>query len=94
MLKEFPGCSVAFIGSPIYDPMSDKMEGLERTQRFRVYSKLVAEIIGSETFKHKEFPQVSAYLLLNRENQDIDEYERQILDMFIRTYPRLLDFSL
>jgi len=61
-----PYASFAFVGSPL------KEEAKKNTKRFRLYSKIVANLIAPINFEHKTSRKHSAYLLLNRNNQEPD----------------------
>jgi len=61
-----PFASFAFIGSPLNG------EGEKNTKRFRVYSKFIENVISPTAFEHKTSRTHSAYLLLNRNNQETD----------------------
>ena len=91
LLDEFPGASFGFIGSRTIDKVSRRVEGFNRTQRFRVYRKIVNETIGPDTFEHFEYPDISGYLLINRDSENIEEKERILIRMFSDTYENLLD---
>lgn len=91
ILNEYPGASFGFIGARSIDPVSKRAEGYENTQRFRVYSQIVAGTIGDQTFEHYLYEAISGYLLVNRAVPDLDAAEELIRQMFIRTYQNLLD---
>lgn len=90
LLNKFPGSSFCFIASPSIDKTSDRFEGFRMNQRFRIYRQLVIQKIGSETFEHFEFNEVSAYLLANKLNSNIEQYLSGVTQMFIATYDDLL----
>ena len=89
--QEYPAASFGFIGARSIDPISKRAENYENTQRFRVYSKIVEETIGNQTFAHYQYEGISGYLLVNRAIPDTDAQEELIRQMFARTYQNLLD---
>ena len=91
ILRDYPGASFGFIGARTIDPVSNRAEGYENTQRFRVYSQIVEDTIGYQTFEHFTYENVSGYLLVNRDVENIEDKERLIKQMFISTYNHLLD---
>jgi hypothetical protein len=70
------------------------VEDFENTQRCRVYSQIVRNTIGDQTFEHLQYESISRYLLVNRAAPDIDNQEALIRQMFTRTYINLLEYSL
>lgn len=91
ILKDYPDASFGFIGARTIDPISNRAEDFENTQRFRVYSQIVEATIGDQTFDHFIYESVSGYLLVNRNAGDIDNKEQLIRQMFTRTYNNLLN---
>jgi hypothetical protein len=91
LLESYPTASFGFIGSRIIDVKSKKVENYSNTQRFRTYKKLIAEKIGTETFLHVEYEQISGYLLVNRACDDLESKERALVKMFADTYNDLLE---
>lgn len=91
ILNDYPTASFGFIGARTIDPISNRAEDFENTQRFRVYSQIVMSTIGDDTFAHFTYESVSGYLLVNRNAGDFDNKEQLITQMFIRTYENLLD---
>jgi hypothetical protein len=90
LLKIYPSASFSFIASPSIDNISDRVEDYQSNQRFRIYRQLVIQKIGSRTFDHFEFDEVSAYMLVNRSNLNIESYVSDVSTMFIDTYDDLL----
>jgi len=64
-------------------------EGKENTQRFRVYQTLMFNFFGQQTFEHSQNLARSAYLLINRQNQPIDDFKKRAEEMFRRLYLNL-----
>ena len=62
--RKDPFASFVFVGSPI------EKEQQKNTKRFRVYSKIVANLVAPVNFEHKTSRNHSAYLMLNRNNQE------------------------
>lgn len=61
-----PYASFGFIGSNL--PNEQKAN----TKRFRLYSKVVRQVISPVAFEHRQTTKHSAYLLINRDNHEID----------------------
>lgn len=91
ILKDYPEASFGFIGARTIDPVANRAEDYENTQRFRVYSQIVENTIGDQTFEHFTYEAVSGYLLVNRSAGNIEDKERLVKQMFILTYNNLLD---
>lgn len=88
LLQEYPNCSFAIVSSPTIDISTSKKltENIIKNQRFRVYSRFLQERVGSKTFTHFMYENVSSYLLINNNNQDICFKELSIKKMFENTY--------
>jgi hypothetical protein len=71
--------SFGFIGSNLPD------EEKENTKRFRLYSKVVSQLIAPVTFEHRLSLKNSAYLLINRDSNEPDLLNK-INAMFDRIY--------
>lgn len=91
LLANHPEASFGFIGSRTVDKASQRVEGHQNTQRYRIYKELVKEKIGSLTFEHVDYQALSGYLLLNRSAINLKAKESAILTMFAETYNNLLD---
>ena len=74
-----PFASFGFIGSNL--PGENKIN----TKRFRIYRKIVTQVISPVHFEHRESPNNSAYLLLNRDSNYPDLFEKAI-EMFQNIY--------
>ena len=74
-----PYASFAFVGSPL------KNELQKNTKRFRLYSKVVENLISPIAFEHKTSRKHSAYLMLNRLNKEPDLLKK-VEDMFKPIY--------
>lgn len=62
--NKYPYASFAFVGSPL------EGEAQKNTKRFKLYSKVVANFVSPISFEHKTSRNHSAYLMLNRNNQE------------------------
>ena len=89
LLEKYPTASFAFGASSSVDSKNNLQEPLAKNQRFEVYTYLVSRKIGRVTFKHKKFPKISCYMLINRNCDDINKKERKLKKIFKRTYPNL-----
>ncbi|MCO5238889.1 MAG: hypothetical protein M9904_02430 [Chitinophagaceae bacterium] len=74
-----PYASFGFIGSDLPG------EGKENTKRFRLYAKVVEQVISPVNFEHKTSVKHSAYLLINRDNNEPDLMNK-MQAMFDRIY--------
>jgi len=95
LLEKHPGCSVGLCSARSIDFTNPKKltEHLENNQRFRIYSKFIQDRIGHKTFTHIEYPTISSYMLINNDVKDFDLKEKQIIEMFERTYLTLPDIT-
>ena len=95
LLEKHPGCSVGLCSARSIDFTNPKKltEHLENNQRFRIYSKFIQDRIGHKTFTHIEYPTISSYMLINNDVEDIDLKEKQIIEMFERTYLTIPDIT-
>ena len=91
LLKDYPSASFAFAGARSIDFDSRKVENYQKNQRFRIYRDVAAKKFGNKTFAHYEFEDLSAYLLLNRQYEDVEEHKEAIISMFASTYNNLPD---
>lgn len=74
-----PYASFGFIGSNL--PAETK----DNTKRFRLYAKVINQVISPILFEHKQSKKNSAYILINRENHEPNLLEK-IETMFERIY--------
>jgi hypothetical protein len=79
VLKKNPFASFGFVGTNL--PVEEK----NNTKRFKLYRRVVSQIISPVAFEHKYSQRHSAYLLLNRNNQEIDLLNK-VTVMFERIY--------
>lgn len=75
LLQKYPKSSFAFMASPSIDPKTNKVEPLTKNQRFKTYTYVVSQKIGTETFEHIIYEHISGYLLLNRKAQQMEAKE-------------------
>ena len=66
-------------------------EDIKNNQRFRVYGRFIQDRIGNNTFTHIEYPSISSYLLINNNVSNVDNREKEIKEMFERTYQTIPD---
>lgn len=74
-----PFASFGFIGSHLPN------ERKENTKRFRLYSRVVRQLISPIAFEHRTALNHSAYLLINKDNQETDLLDK-INTMFDSIY--------
>jgi len=87
LLEMNPTASFAFNASRTIDFANDKIEGYNTNQRFRIYRHIADALIGRGTFEHYEFPEMSSYLLVNRNFcDDTDTKKEEIKNMFLDLY--------
>ncbi len=86
--------SFALAGSRSFDPVSNRIESYKRNQRFRIYRELLVRHIGDSTFEHIAYDEISCYLLLNKQNDDLAEKRNEIEESFRNTYDELLNVQL
>lgn len=80
---KFPSYSFVVSGAESNDLESDKVEGEENNQRFRIYRTLALQLFGRETFEHYQQEEVSTYMLVNRSQcKDTGEKVCQIKEIF------------
>lgn len=93
LLKNYPAASFGFAGARTIDMKSKKVESFSNNQRFRTYKYLIALKFGTKTFAHYEYEAISSYLLVNRDYNDVDTTERELVKMFSETYMNLPDIT-
>jgi hypothetical protein len=74
-----PYASFGFIGSNLPN------EKKENTKRFKLYSRVVNQVISPVAFEHRQSAKHSAYILINRDNHEKDLLGK-IDAMFDRIY--------
>ncbi|MDP9956601.1 hypothetical protein J2X97_002260 [Epilithonimonas hungarica] len=95
LLEKHPACSFGLCSSRSIDFSNPEKltEDLPSNQRFRIYSQYIQGRVGNITFTHIEYPSISSYILLNNNVDDIDKEERNIVEMFERTYRTIPDIA-
>jgi len=80
IFKKNPYASFAFQGS------NSENEQKNNTKRFRLYTRVVENLIGPVYFEHRPIPEYSAYLMINRHNASesfIDDVLLMFNDIFV-----------
>lgn len=72
--------SFGFIGA------NDENESVENTKRFRLYRAIMIRIFTPAKFKHLAYTEKSAYLMLNRENEQSKPSLQSDVETFFRKY--------
>ena len=94
LLESYPTASFGFIGSRTIDKTNSRVENHIENQRYRIYIRIVSTLIGTKTFQHREYPDQSGYLMVNRKTRiRLDEKERAIIRMIAREYQTLPDIG-
>ncbi|MCT4315519.1 hypothetical protein HZP15_10240 [Elizabethkingia anophelis] len=95
LLEKHPDCSFGFCSSRSIDFSNSRKltEDIQNNQRFRVYTKFLQKTIGNATFTHIEYPDISSYLLVNNNVENVYKKEERIKEMFERTYINIPDIS-
>ena len=91
LLKEHPTASFGFGAARSVDGNNRTVEPYQTTQRFKVYSYIAQRKFGQITFAHYEYPEISCYLLVNKNCESVAINEKQITEMFRGTYIVLQD---
>ena len=65
LLLEYPEASFVFAASSTFDNRTRSIESHVENQRFGIYSKIAFLKFGPKTFEHRQYPEISCYLLLN-----------------------------
>ncbi len=86
-MEDFPAYSYIVNGARTID-INKKIENESETQRFRVYRAFLAtKIIGTDSFEHYQFKEISSYLLVKKQpNIDTEEEKNKIKQMFLDRY--------
>lgn len=79
--------SFGFVGSrTINSETYTFVENYIDNKRYRIYSYLIKEVIGDKTFVHIEYENISGYLLININSNDILTKESNIKTMLNEIY--------
>ncbi|MGJ1211942.1 hypothetical protein [Sphingobacterium multivorum] len=94
LLEQYPNASFGFIGARSYD--KSRVSGREgrwepevKTQRFRLYTYIAKKKIGNVTFQHFQYPEISGYMFVNRNCEDVDVRERELIEMLSNCYEHI-----
>ncbi|MCG2612792.1 hypothetical protein LZZ85_00815 [Terrimonas sp. NA20] len=79
LYQKNPYASFGFIGSPLPE------EAKENTKRFKLYSKVVRQVVSPVAFEHRESAKHSAYVLINRDNPE-ENLLKKMEKMFDKIY--------
>lgn len=93
LMKDYPNASFGFAGSRTIDRASKKVEGYDNNQRFRIYRHFCSLLFGRLTFEHYEYDQISGYLLVNKNNNNVCAKEQELIKMLSNTYNNLPDIG-
>ena len=90
LLLQHPTGSFGFAGARTYDRASKTVEQLEINQRYNTYTYIAQRKIGTQTFEHFKYPDISGYMLVNKSCAlNVNEQEKLIREMLGRTYNEL-----
>lgn len=83
LMKKYPNASFIIKASEGIDLQLNTEEPEQNNQRFRIYRYAISKVIGDDHFEHYEYPNVSAYLLLNKKSgAKKDELEKFLVEKF------------
>lgn len=91
LLAEYKTASFGFGAARSVDKNNKTVEPLNYNQRFNLYKYFAEQKFGTRTFEHFEYPQISCYLLVNRNCEGVLEKEKIIVGMFSNCYRTLPD---
>lgn len=87
LLDKYPSHSFAFNASRTVNLKMDFREQCNNNQRYRIYERIITKYVGSKTFEHYSFSEVSSYLLINRIGcSDVELKKQSIRNMFLNLY--------
>lgn len=86
ILKKHQNASFAINGARSIDLRSDKIEGEANNQRFRIYKEISRRLFTKEKFEHFEFEEISSYLLVNKDCDNIYKRKDEIKEVFLSRY--------
>lgn len=90
LLTKHPEGSFGFAGARSFDRKSKRVEPLESNQRYKTYTYIAKRKIGRQTFEHFEYPEISGYMLINKNCKlGVTKQEEHIREMLGRTYNEL-----
>lgn len=86
LMKDYPNSSFVINGARSIDLEKDKIEEEQNNQRFRIYRSIATRLIGEQIFAHFQFSEISSYLLVKRDGQDVEKKKDSIKNMFLSRY--------
>jgi hypothetical protein len=86
ILRENKNASFGFVGSRTINSTNNFVESFNENKRYRIYSDLIKQVIGGQTFVHIEYEKISGYLLVNKRFSPISAKERRIKDVLNEIY--------
>jgi hypothetical protein len=90
-LRGWPNSSVGFIASPSI--IGDFVEDQHNNQRFRIYKNIMRNFFGTKSFDHFGDVTSSAYLMINKKQQNIREFVKEMQTGFGEMYPDLFNLQ-
>jgi hypothetical protein len=91
LLASYPKASFGFSASRSVDSNNKTVEPYKVNQRFKTYKFIIQQRFGNITFTHFEYPEISCYLLVNNDHDNVSRIEREIVNMFSESYETLMD---
>ena len=83
LYPHYPYHSYIISGAESNDLKSDKVEGKDSNQRFRIYRTMALQLFGRKVFEHYQQKQICTYMLINRHDcPDIEQKAERIKQMF------------
>ncbi|TAF74222.1 MAG: hypothetical protein EAZ53_10200 [Bacteroidetes bacterium] len=81
--KSSPSASFGFIG------INSIHESLDNTKRYKLYSKISANLFGIGTFEHVYSDRYSVYFFANKCHSELEKYVNSCKHLFEKIYPTL-----
>ncbi len=91
LLRNYPNASFGMVGARTVDTASQTVESYNNNQRFRLYKYFIPLKIREQTFAHIAYEEVSGYLLINRNCENIEAKEKELAKMLSETYTDIHD---
>ncbi|WP_163212713.1 hypothetical protein [Bacteroides sp. 519] len=87
LVEEYPNKCFAFNASRSILIKQKIREKINNNKRFRIYCKLVENFVGDINFEHYIFPEISSYLLVNKNSfPKTDEKKEEVRKMFLEIF--------
>jgi len=83
--------SFGFIATPSI--IDDFIEDKSNNQRYRIYKQIMQNFFGDETFAHFADIHTSAYLMVNKSHQKIDDLVNKMQQGFSDMYPDIFNLQ-